>query len=147
MSTAFDTIITTMAALLASGTPVAAQIETDDVDSIPEDVATAVELLLSESEPSQLGGIQGNPVDWITRVRVTCHARAVGTGATARSAVNALVQAVHARYMADTTLGLGPDVHIGAPSLNWDAARKAQRLAACELLYTVTHRTSGTALT
>lgn len=147
MTTAFDTLIDTMAALLAAAPAVSAAVEKDEVDTIPDDLDSAVEVTLADTVPTQLGGIHGNPVDWQTMLRVVCHARATGTGATARTACNALVAAVHAKVMADTTLGLGPDWHVEAPRLNWDAARKASRMAACEMLYLVRHRTGATLLT
>jgi hypothetical protein len=145
--TAFDQIIDSVAALLAGAPAVCTTIRTDEVDEFPEEISQAVEIDLGNSAAATLGGLTGNPLDWQTPVRITCHAKAT-TGATARQAANALVAAVYARLMATPDLGLGNGAHLHPElQLNWAAARKAHRMAACEMHMTVIHRTTNTNLT
>lgn len=147
MTTAFDQLIDGFAALLASGTPVCDHIETDsDADPLPKGRETSISITLGTAQPQLMGGLAGNPVDWITDITVRCFASAKTTSA--RPAANALAAAAYARLAA--TPGLGIDsakgVFIGEPRIDWDLERAETRLASAALVYSVTHRTSNSTL-
>lgn len=143
MSTAFDDLINGFVAQLSAGTPVCEHIETDeDSDPLPEGRATTVCIALGAAQPQQLGGLDGNPIDWVTEVQVRCYATVNGTSA--RPAANALAAAVYARLAATPDLGLDPQkgVFIGTPRIDWLTQRAETRLAAATLVYSVAHRTT-----
>jgi hypothetical protein len=142
--TVFDDIIAAFKTVLQQAPAVCAVVETDDVDEVPEDVGQAVHVELDNANPQQLGGIQGNPVEWEVRVRVGLYVRK--SGASARPDLGVLLATVYARLAANTNLGLGDGVFIGEPTVDWSAARLAQRLNECDLYYTVRCRTSGLSL-
>lgn len=142
MSSAFDSIITGFVTQLNAGTPVCPFVETDeDENPIPEGRATSILVTMGSAEPQALGGIHGNPVDWLTEVRVRCVASANATSA--RPAANTLANAAYTRLAAAPDLGLGDGTHIGQPRIEWDVERAATRLAAATLVYTVSHRTAA----
>lgn len=142
--TVFDDIIAAFKTVLQQSPAVCTVVETDDVDEVPEDVAQAVHVELDNANPQQLGGIQGNPVEWEVRVRVGLYVRK--SGASARPDLSVLLATVYARLAANTNLGLGDRVFIGEPTVDWSAARLAQRLNECDLYYPVRCRTSGMTL-
>lgn len=142
--TVFDAVIGAFKTVLQQAPAVCTVIEEDSVDEVPEDVAQAVDVALDIANPQQLGGIQGNPVEWDVRVRVSLYARK--TGASARADLGVLLAAVYARLAANQSLGLGDGVFIGEPTVDWSSARQAQRLNGCDLYYTVRCRTSGLTL-
>lgn len=142
--TVFDDVIDAFQTVLQQAPAVCPLVETDDVDEVPEDVAQALHLALDSANPQQLGGLQGNPVEWELRVRVGLYVRK--SGASARADVGTLLAAVYARLAANPSLGLGDGVFISEPVLDWSAARQAQRMNGCDLFYTVRCRTSGSTL-
>lgn len=148
MDTIFDQIVDAFKTVLSAATAVSADIEVDqlDEDPVPEASADAVRITLDTSIPQQLGGINGNPVDWETVVIVTCLARLAG--ASARPAANTLAKNAYAKLAADQSLGLSAaGVYIGEPSIDWATDRSATRNARATLTYRVSHRTSGLAIT
>lgn len=143
--TAFDALAQAFAAKLAEAPAVSANVVLDqpDEDALP-DTGSGITIMLTSSEPQQLGNIRGNPVDWITEVRMRCWARAAITSA--RPAANALAAAAYARLAADPSLGLGAGVFVGEPRIEWDVDHAERRYAAANLAYSVRHRTSSLTL-
>ena len=145
---AFDTLIAAFAAKLAAATAISTRIVTDldDQDALPASYTDAIVINLQNADPEQVGGILGNPVDWVTTVTVRCMASA--TGATARTAAGTLAAAAYARLAADPTLGIAAasGVHIGEPAIGWDLGQAATRFCACTLTYSVRHRTTSLTL-
>jgi len=142
MSSAFDSIITGFVTLLTQNPAVCPFVETDeDENPIPTGRATSILVTLGNADPQQLGGINGNPVDWLTEVRVRCIASANATSA--RPAANTLANAAYTRLASTPDLALGTGCYIGQPRIEWDVERAATRLAAATLIYTVQHRTAG----
>lgn len=145
---AFDTLIAAFAAQLAVATAITTRIVTDldDQDALPASYTDAIVINLQNADPEQVGGILGNPVDWVTTVAVRCMASA--TGATARTAAGTLASAAYARLATDPTLGIaaGSGVHIGEPAIAWDLGQAATRFCACTLTYSVRHRTTSLTL-
>ena len=145
---AFDTLIAAFAAKLAVATAISTRIVTDldDLDALPASYTDAIVINLQNADPEQLGGILGNPVDWVTTVTVRCMASA--TGATARTAAGTLASAAYARLATDPTLGIATasGVHIGEPAIGWELGQAATRFCACTLTYSVRHRTTSLTL-
>jgi hypothetical protein len=145
---AFDTLIAAFAAKLAAATAISTRIVTDldDQDALPASYTDAIVINLQNADPEQLGGILGNPVDWVTTVTVRCMASA--TGATARTAAGTLASAAYARLATDPTLGIATasGVHIGEPAIGWELGQAATRFCACTLTYSVRHRTTSLTL-
>lgn len=145
---AFDTLIAAFAAKLSAATAISARIVTDldDQDALPAGYTDAIVINLQNADPEQVGGILGNPVDWVTTVTVRCMASA--TGATARTAAGTLASAAYARLATDPTLGIATasGVHIGEPAIGWDLGQAATRFCACTLTYSVRHRTTSLTL-
>ena len=138
---AFDDLLDGFVAQLIAATPVCDRIVTDDDEPLPNGCTQAIVIFPTQAPPAQLGGISGNPVDWLTEVHVKCYASANSTSA--RPLANALANAAYTRLSATPDLGLGDGVFIGEPRIEWGSERAATRLAATTLIYTVTHRTSG----
>lgn len=143
MSTVFDDLINGFVAQLSAGTPVCDFIETDeDSDPLPAGRLASITVTLGAAQPQQLGGIAGQPVDWVTEVALRCFAASTGTSA--RPAANALAASVYQRLAAAPDLGLDPakGVFIGEPRIDWTSQRAETRLAAATLVYSVAHRTT-----
>lgn len=145
---AFDTLIAAFASKLAEATAITTRIVTDldDQDALPASYTDAIVINLQNADPEQVGGILGNPVDWVTTVTVRCMASA--TGSTARTAAGTLASAAYARLATDPTLGIATasGVHIGEPAIGWDLGQAATRFCACTLTYSVRHRTTSLTL-
>lgn len=147
-ASAFDTLIDAFAARLAVATAVCAHIvkDSDDGDALPASYTEAITVNLRASEPQQMGGIAGNPVDWVTQVEVRCITSATATSA--RATAGTLATAAYARLAADPTLGIAAasGVFIGEPAITWELAQAATRFAAVTLTYSVRHRTTSLTL-
>lgn len=144
MSTVFDDIVDAFKTVLQQAPAVCSVVEADQLDEIPEETAQAVEVDWLGATPSQLGGIDGQPVEWEARVRVSLYARK--TGGSARADVGTLLAAVYARLASTTNLGLGDSVYISPPTLDASAARQAQHMAGVDMFYPVRCRTQGMTL-
>lgn len=77
--------------------------------------------------------------DWNTRIRVECVARSA-SGVTAARAADALAQDVHARVMADRSLG-GKAIDTTALAMAWTQDELDTQLGVCQLLFNVWHAT------
>lgn len=147
MSGAFDSLVDGFVAQLTAATAVCPFIETDgDAEPLPAGRTTSIVVLLSAAEPQQMGGIAGNPVDWITEVRVKCYASANATSA--RPAANTLASAAYARLAATPSLAIasGSGVFIGEPRISFETEQAATRMACTTLTYSVSHRTTNLTL-
>lgn len=143
MSTAFDDLADAFASVLGQSPAVCSVIEQDDVQPLAAADTTAITIVLGDSQPQQLGGIQGNPVDWITEISVHCLAGALAVNA--RPAAHTLAAAAYARLATDPSLGLADSagVHIGEPVLRRQFERTERRFALVTLVYSVQHRTTS----
>ena len=146
MSSAFDVLADAFATVLGQSPAVSSNIEQDDVLPLPAADTTGITIVLGASQPEQLGGILGNPVDWITEVAVHCMASALAT--TARPAAHTLAGAAYARLAADPSLGIADaaGVHIGEPEVRRQFDRTERRFALVTLVYSVRHRTTSLTL-
>lgn len=108
------------------------------LQDIGEGVDEAVGVELARSEPDDVT-VEGNPVDWTTRLVVTAFARNdERTPAGRRSrGVHALA---HERLMADPTFG-GRVFYVSPPSLAFEGRATDTRLGVTTAVYTLRHRT------
>lgn len=104
MTTLVNTAITAIVASLNSGTPVSTQIARVRLRPLAQESAQAVVVRPVGAEVTEHALSPGYPVAWAISVAVDCYTRAAA-GVAADVAVDALVQAVYARLMADPTLG------------------------------------------
>ena len=142
MASTFDDIVAGFVSKLSAATAVCAFVETDgDAEPLPAGRTASILVLLGNATPAQLGGIAGNPVDWLTDVQVRCYTSANATSA--RPAANTLANAAYTRLALTPDLGLGAAVYIGEPRIDWETDQQATRMAVATLTYTVSHRTSG----
>lgn len=147
--TQFDLIADGFLSVLSAATAVSSDIKVDEYDEDPVagGKADAVRINLDTSDPQLVGGIDGNPVDWVTVVRVHCFASVAG--ASARPACNTLAKNAYAKLAANKSLGIDASkgVYIGEPRIEWATDKAATRLARATLTYRVTHRTAAGAIT
>lgn len=83
-------------------------------------------------------------VDWRTRIRIECLARAT-SAASADDAADALAASVYARVMADPTLG-GKAIDTEAQAMAWTEDEVDPALSACQQIFSVWHRTPDTTI-
>lgn len=142
---AHDSIINALlAALKASPALAAGRVEEEaNVDIMGEGINEAISVEFVASRPSEIL-LSGAPVDWSTRVRISCAARHDGMTAAGRSS-RALHAQVYQRLMADPTLG-GVCDHIGPPQLTAEGALIGSRLGLLHADYLIQHRSNGTTL-
>lgn len=147
-ATAFDLILDAIVAVMRSVTEVSGDVEADvfEDDPLPETSVDGVRVNMETSAPQQLGGMFGNPVDWVTVVRV--HYLARSSGSSARPVANRLLLAGYAKLAVDPSLGLPSEygVHIGEPQIDWATDVAATRLARASATYQIMHRTSSLTL-
>lgn len=147
MSTAFESLVTAFVSKLSANPAVCTYVEADaDAEPLPAGRTASILVVLGNSQPQQLGGLQGNPVEWITQVTVKCFASA--NAASARPAAYALAGAAYARLAADPSLGLAGSsgTFIGEPDIEPETDQAATRLACANLVYSVRHRTTSLTL-
>jgi len=144
MTTAFNTITDAFVAKLQAATAVCPNISADgDAEPLPAGQSQSILVLLSSAEPQQMAGILGNPVDWVTTVRVMCFAAVAG--ASARTTANNLANAAYTRLATDPSLGIS-GVFIGEPRISFETDQAANRQAIATLEYSVQHRTINSTL-
>ena len=145
MSSAFDSILGGFVALLSAATAICPHVETDDdAEPLPAGRTASILGTLGSAQAQQLGGIAGNPVDWLTEIHVKCFASANATSA--RPAANTLANAAYTRLATDPSVGQGVGVFIGEPRIEWETDQAVTRLATATLIYTVSHRTTSGSL-
>lgn len=146
-TTAFDDLLGAFQARLQAATAVCANVELDDdAEPLPAGRSESVLITLGSADPQPLGGIEGNPIDWLTQINVHCFA--ANAGSSARPAVNALAKKVYERLAADKAVGLAADTgtYIGEPQFTWETDKADRRYARCTLSYRVQHRTVNLSL-
>lgn len=136
-----DAIVDAVLRRLREPTPVAAVIaEEAEFDPLPESVQSAVSVSFVGSTPSR--SVLGS-VDWTTRVRVECYARADHRAFAHGRASRDLHSRVYLRLMAD------PPLHdtvsdIGEPVLQSDQDRAVTEAGCLIAEYDIQHRTART---
>ena len=104
MTTLINTVTTAVLASLTSGTPVCTQIDRVRLRPIAKASAQAVVVRPAGADVLEQALSPGYPVSWVVALAVECYQRAA-VGVALDVAVDALLEAVYARLMADPTLG------------------------------------------
>jgi len=146
--TIFEAIVDAFASRLSASPALSGYIDKHDADPMPDSRSSSILVRILAAEPQQLGGIAGNPVDWVSLVEVQCAATTVHTVAvpTAVPPAMALVLAAYARLASTPDLGLPVEagVFIGEPVIRFpEPVQAANRIAVCTLSYSVQHRTTS----
>jgi hypothetical protein len=105
---------------------------------VPEQFAAQVFVSLDFSKPER-AELQGQPDDWMTRLRVECAARATAALRAARAA-DALAVRCYVLLAGDPSLG-GLAIDLVPVGLAWDAAGADVPLGVAQVLFDIKHRT------
>lgn len=85
------------------------------------------------------------PVDWTSRLAITCASRGEARTASGGRASRALHAKVHARLMADASLG-GRVFYLGPPELAFDGGARDTRFGVTGAVYELRHRSASRSL-
>ncbi|MCV2365535.1 hypothetical protein LNV23_18965 [Paucibacter sp. DJ1R-11] len=143
--TAHDDIIAAiLAALRAEPGLAAARIEEEaSWDLLPESALSAVSVAFMGSTPEQVL-LSGQPIDWVTGVRISCLHRQDSAG-TAGRASRGLHGLVYARLMSDITLG-GRAQEVSLQRMTSDTEFMGSRIGVLHADYRIQHRSDGATL-
>ncbi|MCX8017683.1 MAG: hypothetical protein N2690_07285 [Rhodocyclaceae bacterium] len=139
-----NTLVTAVVAALQAAPAVSSRVERVRLRALPAGTSTAVVVrpLSSEVLASELS--TGQPYVWDTQLVVECYARAQ-QGTAADVAVDALVSAVYARLLADTTLG-GAAVVLQPQSIAYDFDVDGESVVCASIQFIARQRTVGNSL-
>lgn len=140
-----NTLVTAMVTALNTPTPVVSLIGRVRMRPLSKETAQAVVVRPLQSDVSEASLSPAYPVSWSTAVAVECYARS-GVSTAPDVAVDALVDAVYARLMTDTTLG-GAVVAIKPGSIGYDFDADGEQTTCATLIFNALHRTAGNTLT
>lgn len=142
---AHDAIVQAVMARLRESPAIPALIvEEAEADPLPEHIEAAVVVEFAGSNPQRVV-MRGNPVDWTTRVRLACYARADGRTLGAGRASRNLHALCYARLMSDHTLA-GAAWDISEPSLQSETDRSSNEVGVLVAEYEISHRTAARTL-
>lgn len=145
MTTMVSTTVAAIVAALSSGTPVAPQIARVRKRPLAATAtqAVAVRPMSVEPGPEQTYPL-GQPVSWTSAISVECYARS-SAATTPDVAVDSLVESVHARLMADPTLG-GVLIGLRVQSITWDFDVDGEQTTCAAIVFVARHRANGATL-
>jgi hypothetical protein len=141
MTSIVNTAVTAIVAALQSGTPVAAQIARVRLRPMAQAAAQAVVVRPIQSQVTEAAMLSGYPVSWTTAVSVECYARST-VATTADVAVDALLESVYARLMADPTLG-GAVLGLQPQEVSFDFDADGEQTTCATLVFHARHRSAG----
>jgi hypothetical protein len=135
-----------VAALYAAGTPLADGriIENRDL-TLPDGVASQIQIYRIESTPDRPILGSSAPVDWTTEIETVVKARKSGATSAEVVAEN-IVAACYARVMADQTLG-GLCWLIDPGPIAWDQDEAATNVVVARWRFAVRHTTENNVIT
>lgn len=145
MTSIVNTAVTAIVSALQSGTPVASQVARVRLRPIAQSAAQAVVVRPVQSQVVEAAMAPGYPVSWTSSIAVECYARS-GTTTPADVAVDALLVAVYARLMADTTLG-GSVLALQPQDVSYDFDADGEQTTCATLVFNVRHKTAGSTFT
>lgn len=145
MTTIINNAVTAIVAALSSGTPVASTIARVRLRPLAQATAEAVVVRPLQAQASPEFILQPNgPVGWTTAIAVECYARS-SVATTPDQALDALVEAVYARLMADPTLG-GAVLSLQPQDIAFDFDADGEQTSCATLVFNARHRASGATL-
>lgn len=145
MTTLFSNAVAAIVAALASGTPVAPQIERVRLRPMTKAQDRAVVVRPQTAAASEPALYPNAPVSWTAAISVECYARS-SVGTAPDVAVDSLLQDVYARLMQDPTLG-GAVVSLEPKSINWDFDVDADQTTCATLVFHALQANQGATLT
>jgi len=137
MTSAFSWIVAAFVDRLKQVPEVSPSVERTRDRPLPKNCQTGVVVQWEGSLPDVVA-IRGAPINWVSRVTVSCSARAVEQ--TGDEAVDPLLERVYSRLAADPTLG-GLVFDIGLPTLEADTGVEGEKTGWIQMTYHVKHRT------
>ena len=145
MTTLVNTVVTAIVAALQSGTPVCPVIDRVRLRPVAQGEPLAVAVRPVQSEVVQASMAPGIPVSWSTTIAVECYARS-GVATSPDVAVDALVESVYSRLMADPTLG-STVVALVPQAASYDFDLDGEATVCVSLVFVARHRTAGNSFT
>lgn len=134
-----------MVSALAAGPAIADVVGRGRQRPLSSTTTTAVVVRPSGAQVQQEGDLPtGHPISWTGSYVVECYARTLAA-ATPDLAVDALVEAVYARLLADTTLG-GAVIQFTPQSIAYDFDVDGELFVCAVLSFSALHRTVGATL-
>lgn len=143
MTTLINTAVTAIVSALTSGTPVCSQIDRVRLRPVAQGVPLAVAVRPVQSEVLQFQ-LSSLPVSWSSTISVECYAKS-GAATAPDVAVDALVESVYSRLMADPTLG-GAVVSLQPKGVSFDFDADGEHTTCASLVFQVLHRSAGATL-
>lgn len=143
MTTAVAAVVSAMVSTLQAAPAVSPQVHRARLRPMAADWASAV-VVRPLSVAFEPFAIQHAPFNLDTQIAVECYARA-SAGTTGDAAVDALMQAVYARLMSDTTLG-GLVGYLRPDRLDFDLDADGDNTACATFTFTVLHSAGNNAL-
>ncbi len=143
MSTLINTAVTAIVAALNSAPAVCSHIDRVRLRPVAQSVALAVAVRPNQAEVVQFQ-LSSLPVGWATTISVECYARS-GASTASDVAVDALLESVYARLMADPTLS-GAVVALQPKGISYDFDADGEQTACASLVFNVLHRSVGATL-
>ena len=144
MTSIVNVAVTAIVDALSSGTPVASQIARVRLRPLAQSSTQAVIVRPLQSRVDQVALSPGYPVSWLTAIAVECYARS-GSATAPDVAVDALLEAVYARLMADQTLG-GAVLDLQPQSIEYEYDADNEQTTCATLVFQARHRSPGATL-
>jgi len=144
MTTIINQVVTAITAALQSAPAVADSIGRVNLRPVSQAVAQAVVVRPVQSEVTQAGVLNSMPVSWSTTVAVECYARSSGA-TTPDQSVDALLESVYARLMADPTLS-GVVLGLQPQHVSFDFDADGDKTACATIVFNARQRASAGSL-
>lgn len=142
MTSIVNAAVSAIVAALQSGTPVAPQVARVRLRPIAQAATLAVVVRPLQAQVTQAALTTGYPVSWTTHIAVECYARS-GASTTPDVAVDALIESVYTRLMADPTLG-GAVIGLQPQDISFDFDADGEDAACATLVFHAYQRSTGT---
>lgn len=141
MTSLVNTAVTAIVSALQSGTPVASTIARVRLRPLARSTAQAVVVRPIQTQVAEAALYAGLPISWNSTIAVECYARS-GAATAPDIAVDALLEAVYARLMADPTLG-GAVLSLQPQEVSFDFDADGDQTTCATLVFHVRQRTAG----
>lgn len=145
MTSLVNTAVTAIVSALQSGTPVASTIARVRLRPLAQSTSQAVVVRPIQTQVAEAALYPGLPVSWSSTIAVECYARS-GAATAPDIAVDALLEAVYARLMADPTLG-GAVLSLQPQEVSFDFDVDGDQTTCATLVFQARHRSTGATFT
>lgn len=145
MTTLVNTVVTAVVAALKAAPAVCTQVDRVRLRALPQGTGLAVAVRPLVAQVAQADFVPGVPILWHTDIAIECYARSTATTAP-DVAVDALVQAVYERLMADPTLA-GVVLNLQPTSVAYEFDADAEQTTCAILSLTARQRCGAATFT